>query len=308
MSWKPNSAYAFNSKCLSSVLLRKGSSFIFLLAFLLGGTTVSAASQNETPVARSTITALDAVEFADSYACSDRFPPQSFCEAVQFKAWTPEEREHVSNTLKSFKGPRFQKILKQIKNSGFNQLHRVSYSSTWYPVPERRRVEFLRRNDKVLLWVNPTTKVIGFTDAFFTGTTFQDPHAQRDRKEINVLHELIHVFDITSNYPSNSDAFKTAMAMAWNGKSYDSKSMTGTDIQKNFQSILELVKQKRSKEAYALDREIGIKNGFPTLYGMTSLQEGFAEVVAYYLLDPQAPQYYSPELQAYLDSLFALNK
>lgn len=313
MTWKPNSVYNFNSKFFSAARPSSIGFFMIKLAGsmlcqLLGFSLAIAMPQNENAVQHPPTSAAEALEFADNYSCNERFPHFSFCEAVQFKAWTSEEQEQVTKILRSFKGPRFQKILQHIQRSGFNKLHRVSFSSSWYPKPELRRVEFIRRNDKVLLWVNPTTKVVGFTDAFFTGTPYHDLHVKKDRKEINILHELIHVFDITSDYPSTSDEFKKAAALSWNGKNYDTQSMSGAEIQEAFKKIIELVKLKRSKEAYALDREMGIKNGFPTLYGMTSLQEGFAEVVAYYLLDPQAPKYYSPELQAYLDSLLDLNK
>ncbi|WP_413585054.1 hypothetical protein [Bdellovibrio sp. HCB274] len=241
------------------------------------------------------ISALDIMTFADEFQCQDKFPHHSFCESVQFKPWTSGEKAIVGGYLARINDPRLQGILKAIKENGITKIHRVSHAARWYNNPQMRRVEFVRSAEKAFLWVNPVTNVIGVTDSFFTGTPFMDPYAKVDRKQINILHELMHDFDIATNHAFSMEEFEQAAGLA---------NLDLAKSQREFQQVMALMKEKRTAEAYALDRELGIKYGFPTLYSMSNQFEGFAEVVAYGIFDPHADEYYSPELKAYLGKLF----
>ncbi|WP_347359488.1 hypothetical protein [Bdellovibrio sp.] len=250
------------------------------------------------------LSALDIMTFADSFECQDKFPHHSFCEAVQFKPWTDEEKSVVGSYLAKINDPRLEGILKKIQQNGITKIHRVSYSARWFNNPQFRRVEFVRSAEKAFLWVNPVTNVIGVTDSFFTGTPFVDPYAQVDRKQINILHELMHDFDIATDHAFSMEVYEKAAGWGYNGKE---AVIVGVDYEKvkaEFQSVMALMKEKRVAEAYALDRELGRQYGFPTLYAMTNQFEGFAEVVAYAIFDPTVSQYYSTELKFYLDKLY----
>jgi hypothetical protein len=257
--------------------------------------------------AQASLSALDVMTFADSYQCNDKFPHHSFCEAVEFKAWTAQEKAVVSEYLAKINDPRLEGILKTIKAAGITKIHRVSYSARWYNNPQFRRVEFVRSAEKAFLWVNPVTNVIGFTDTFFTGTPFLDPYAKVDRKQINVLHELIHNFDIATNHAYSMDAFEQAAGWEWNGKESIVAAVDSEKVKAQFAQVMDLVKQKRTAEAYALDRELGRTYGFPTLYAMTSQFECFAEVLAYSIFDPTSASYYSPQLSDFLNKLFRVS-
>ncbi|WP_413582347.1 hypothetical protein [Bdellovibrio sp. HCB288] len=253
------------------------------------------------------MSALDIMTFADSFECQDKFPHHSFCEAVQFKPWTEQEKAIVGGYLAKINDPRLQGILKTIQANGITKIHRVSHAARWFNNPQFRRVEFVRSAEKAFLWVNPVTNVIGVTDTFFTGTPFMDPYAQVERKQINILHELMHDFDIATDHAYSMDGFEKAANWGQDGRE---AVITNVDYAKSkleFQQVMALVKQKRTAEAYALDRELGRKYGFPTLYAMTGQFECFAEAVAYYIFDPTASDYYSASLKAYMDLILQAN-
>lgn len=253
--------------------------------------------------AQASLSALDVMTFADSFECNDKFPHHSFCDAVEFKPWTAQEKAVVSEYLAKINDPRLEGILKTIKATGITKIHRVSYSARWFNNPQFRRVEFVRSAEKAFLWVNPVTNVIGFTDTFFTGTPFMDPYAKVDRKQINVLHELIHNFDMATNHAYSMEAFEQAAGWQWNGKESVIASADSNKVKAEFSKVMDLIKQRRAADAYSLDRELGRSYGFPTLYAMTSQFECFAEVVAYAVFDPTAPMYYSKDLQKYLETI-----
>lgn len=249
--------------------------------------------------------ALDVLTFADDFACNDRFPHHSFCESVDFKAWSPQEKEEVAKYLRHLDDPRLQNMLKTIKSKGINRLHRVGYAASWFNNAQLRRVEFYRRKDKVLLWVDPVTHVVGFTDAFFVGTPFVDPYSKVDRKQLNVLHELVHVYDVARGHVSTDSAFYKAAGWSWNGREWVLAAVDYGKAKKDFQTILEMVKEKRSAEAYALDREWGRSYGFPTVYSMMNTHENFAETLTYYILDPTAETYMSKELIQHMEKVLS---
>ncbi|WP_413558262.1 hypothetical protein [Bdellovibrio sp. HCB209] len=250
------------------------------------------------------LSALDIMTFADSFQCQDKFPHHSFCEAVQFKPWTEQEKAIVGGYLAKINDPRLEGILKTIQKNGITKIHRVSHSARWYNNPQFRRVEFVRSAEKAFLWVNPVTNVIGVTDSFFTGTPFMDPYAKVDRKQINILHELMHDFDIATNHAFSLEVYEKAAGWGYNGKEAVILGVDYNQVKVQFQEVMNLMKEKRVVEAYALDRELGRQYGFPTLYGMTNQFEGFAEVVAYAIFDPTAEQYYSESLKQYLNLVF----
>ncbi|MFS4458650.1 hypothetical protein [Bdellovibrio sp. HCB2-146] len=276
----------------------------FLAAVLLLGFTVFAH-------AGEIHSALDVMTFEDSFVCEQaearRCPHHSFNEAVVFKAWSAEEKEVVSGYLRNIKGPRLAFLLKTIKSKGITKLHRVVYGSTWYNNAAERRAEFMRSTNSGILWVDPVTNVIGFTDRFFKGTEFIDPFAQIERKQLNVLHELIHVFDIANGHISSEEGFKRASGWAWDGKEFV---INGVDYQaamKDWESTYALIKHHKAADAYHNDRVMGVQYGFPTLYSMTNSHECFAEILSYYILDPTAPTYLSPSLMKYFDQVLKVD-
>ncbi len=251
--------------------------------------------------------AYDVMTFEDSFTCSDKSPHYSFCKAVQFKAWTAQEKAVVGAYLKNIKDPRLAYFLKTIKERGITKIHRVGFASSWYNNSAKRRVEFVRITDKAILWVNPVTHVIGFTDAFFKTTPYMDPYAHVERKQLNVLHELVHVFDIATDHESSAERFQAASGWTWNGKAWV---INGVDYDKataEFQSVLDLAKSKETAAAaYSRDRERGRTYGFPTLYAMTDAHESFAEIISYYIFDPTSDSYYSKELVQYVKSVLRI--
>lgn len=252
--------------------------------------------------------ALDVMTFADNFACNDKFPHHSFCEAVEFKPWSEEDKKLVSFYLSNIRDPRLAFFLKTIQDKGITKIHRVSYSSSWFNNISVRRVEFTRSADRAILWVNPVTQVIGFTDAFFKGTGFMDPYAQIERKQLNVLHELAHVFDIAQGHISSEAAFQEAAGWRWNGKEYVLRNVDYEKVKNELQSILDLVKNGQAPDAYCRDRELGVKYGFPTVYSMVNSHESFAEILTYLILDPTAESYLSKDLVRYFHGVLLPQK
>lgn len=245
----------------------------------------------------------DVFSFADTFECQDRFPHHSFCSAVEFKAWSESEREYVLELLSVMNVPAFETVLQIIKEKGIKKFHRVGYASSWHPNQAMRRVEFSRDNGKVLLWVNPVTKVVGFTDAFFKGTPFIDPYANMPRKQLNVVHEVMHVFDLALGYASNSEEYQKAVGWTWDGHDHVIEGIPFKEARARFQDIMHFLKEGDAAKTYALDREYGIELAVPTLYSLSNHQESFAETMTYALLDPTSVNYLPESVQNYVKSL-----
>lgn len=269
---------------------------VFVVFFALGMSQAKAEIQS----------AYDIMTLEDSFECNDKAPHHSFCEAVQFKPWTASEREIVETYLKRINDPRLAFFFKKIKEKGITKIHRVTYSSNWYNNASKRRVEFVR-STAALLWVSPVTNVIGFTDDFFTGASFLDPYAQMERKQLNILHELSHVFDVAMGHISSEGEFQKVAGWQWNGKEFEVKGVGAPKAADNFKAILDLIKNGQTAGAYAHDRELGRELGFPTAYGMVNSHESFAEFLTYFIFDPTAESYFSPEMIQYLNNILKVN-
>ena len=250
---------------------------------------------------------LDFFEFADTYECNDRFPHHSFCKAVVFKKWKKEEKELIRSYLNDFNVPVLENFFKKIKESGITKIHRVEHAASWKALIQERRVEFFRRNTKVLIWVNPVTKVMGITDSYFKGTKFIDPYVRMPRKKINILHEMVHLYDLATHHAVKNSNFNDVVGWEWEKEKnrFGIRNVDYDIVENQFREILNLVKQKKSKKAYALDRKLGIKYGFPTLYSMTSKAECFAEFLAYYVLDPNSKNYMNANIIEELDAILS---
>ena len=249
------------------------------------------------------LTPNEIFEYADTFKCNDKFPHHSFCKAVEFKPWTEEERMVFENILTELDRPELQHFYKSIKNKGITKFHRVSYAASWYPNHRLRRTQFSRKQEKVLLWVDPVTKVIGVMDQFFTSTEFMDPYAKVSRKTLNILHELAHVYDVANDHISSKSNISKLAGWYWDGKRHAINGLDYDEVLTHFNKILGHVKDKDSARAYSEDRRLGVKYGFPTIYSMMNSHECFAELVSYYILDPQAKHYLSEEIQQELDKI-----
>lgn len=255
----------------------------------------------------SALEVADVFTFEDTFTCNDRFPHHSFCQAVEFKPWQSEERKRVLELLSVMNEPRFEKIFRVIKEKGIKKFHRVGYASNWRPNQALRRVEFSRNNAKVLLWVNPVTRVVGFTDAFFKGTKFIDPLAKLPRKQLNVVHEVMHVFDLALGYASNSKEFQSAVGWSWDGHTHVIEGIEFYEGRVRFQEIMEFLNNGDAARTYALDRDYGVELGVPTLYSLSNHQESFAETMTYALLDPEAKNYLPQKVQDYVKALLEID-
>jgi|GEM_PF-3656069 hypothetical protein len=277
----------------------------FLTTFLLLG--FASIAQAEDGAIHS---ALDVMTFADSYQCGgERQPPQSYCDAVDFKAWTAEEKAIVSEYLANINDPRLVNFLKTIKEKGITKLYRVNHFAKYFNNPTLRRVEYFRSGESPLLQVDPMNRVLTFSNTFFTGTSFIDPWAKVERRQLNILHELVHVYDMAvSEHLSDDPGFKNAVQWIWNGKEWGPAVPGIAQVQKDFESVLALVRKGQVAEGYLLDRELGRQYGIPTVYGMLNSHELFAEIFSYYIFDPTAETYLPSEVVAHVKSMLGDSK
>lgn len=245
---------------------------------------------------------IDFMTFEDNFECNDKFPHHSFCDAVEFKPWTEAEKEIIRNVLKELDRPELANFYKTIQEKGITKFHRVSYSATWFSNQQKRRAEFIRQNDIPLIWVNPVTNVIGITDKYFSSkNTFIDPFTKLPRNTQAILHELAHDFDLAKNHISSDT--RADFGWVWDGKNDVIKNVDYQKSQDEFKEILGYIEQDNVNKTYYEDRVRGIKYGYPTLYSMTGSHECFAELISYYILDPNAKDYLSKEIQAKLQEI-----
>mgnify|MGYP000253524378 FL=1 len=247
------------------------------------------------------VSPVNFLSFEDSFKCNDRFPHHSFCNAVEFKEWSEKEKRYITSILKEIDRPELKNFYQAIKDKGIKKLHRVKYSSTWYPNMAQRRTEFSRSARSALIWVNPVTNVVGITDSFFNSKDFIDPYAKVSRKTLNILHEMVHIFDIATDHTSNKISRSIGWTWVQQRNRFEIRDQDYDEVLAKFDQILSYVKAGDSPMAYSEDRRLGIELGFPTIYAMTNSHECFAELLSYYILDPYSREYLSIEVQDKLD-------
>lgn len=241
--------------------------------------------------------------FENSFSCNERYPHHSFCTAADFKEWSDTDKNEVKGWIDSLPKEKLASFFNQIKEHGILKFHRVNHSTVWRPNHRERRVEFSRDvSSKAIVWVSPVTKVIGFTDGFFKNNNVKDPYTGLDRKQLVILHELAHVFDLSGDY-SSQDSFLDLLKWSYKDGAWSPKGVSSYYIKDSFSLILETVKNEGLEKGYALDRKFGLEHGYPTLYAMTSFQESFAELLAYSILDPYAGEYMSKGVVSYFERL-----
>ncbi len=246
--------------------------------------------------------AKELFELSDNYHCSEgSFPPKSFCQAVKFTPWKTSEKKFIKGLLKELNLKQYKHLYQTIKGKGITKIHRVKYSSNWYANSQTRTVEFFRLREPVLMWVNPTTNVIGITDHFFNAPNISDEISGKNKKLLNLLHEIIHVFDIASNHPSSK--YRQKFGWKWNHNQEVYRQTSPQEIMDEFLQILEYSRNIDPIKAHSMNRQAGIHYGVPTLYALFNTKEFFAEVLSYYLLDPKAKDYLPKDLQIILDQI-----
>lgn len=238
--------------------------------------------------------------FENSFECNHTFPNFSFCSAAGFKPWSQEEKSQVINLIDSLPQKQLKHFFKTIQEKGITKLHRASHSTRWVPNHSERRVDFVREDRQAAIWVNPVTKVVGFSDTFFKKESVVDPYTGLERKVFVILHELAHVFDLAGRY-SSTGTFLNILNWSYREGNWSPRGVSALEVKNYFSVILELARDKNLQEAYSLDRNLGHSYGYPTLYSMTSFQESFAELLAYSVLDPDAKDYLPKKILDYFD-------
>ena len=264
--------------------------FIFILLFLFFALTAAETSY------------ASAFSFEDNFECNDSFPHHSFCTAVGFKPWSEVEKNEIKYLIDSLPVAKLENFFKVIHEKGTVKFHRVNHSSTWVPNNKERRVEFVRDHRQAAIWVNPVTKVVGFSNSFFNKEQVVDSYTGVDRKKFVILHELAHVFDLAWAYSSHK-AFLDILNWSYREGAWSPLGHSALKIKTHFSEILKISKNESLQKAYAMDRRLGRSYGYPSLYSMLSVQESFAELLAYSVLDPSADEYLSLEILNYFEAI-----
>lgn len=248
---------------------------------------------------------LDIFSFEDSFECNDKFPHHSFCEATDIKPWKEEEKRIVKKYLSMLDKKELNHFYETIKTKGITKFHRVSYTSTWYNNISKRRAQFNRSQEKVLLWVNPVTNVVGFMDTFFENEERYDPFSPLPKEALNVFHEMVHIYDIARNHISTNDEFQNAVGWYWNGKTHVIQGIDHEAVMKEFNELIELSRSGERQLSYNLMRKKGSELGLPSLYSTFNTHECFAELVTHLIFDPYAKDYIRPEVQELLHKIIS---
>ncbi|MDD0851602.1 hypothetical protein HBN50_00785 [Halobacteriovorax sp. GB3] len=275
--------------------------FIYFLIII----TLSLFSQSA--LSKTTKTLSEILSFQDSYECNDKFPHHSYCKAVQFSAWSEQDKKLVKGKLDQLERMAPAGMLDHFKDtllkSAGKKLYRVSYSARWYVNRLERKTYFSRNFTRPLLWVDPLTKVIGFMDHFFDREDFQDPSAPIDKRSLNIFHELVHAFDIANGHISTNDHFQKAVGWYWTGEDHEIKGIDHQKLKADFDKYLAIAKEGDREKSYQLMRQAGMKLGLPSLYSAFNSHECFAEFLTYYVFDPKAKDYMNDEVKKVLDDI-----
>ncbi len=217
------------------------------------------------------------------------------CLAAGQKNWSTDERLLVEGAMRSLvSNPKLALFFPALAKKGPTKIFRAT----------KHDGELSGANTYAYKSVSHDGLVV--TDYFFDqakrwlrecqGFIFEDAKKQI---EWIILHELAHEF--ASRQGGLDDDCSFLKAIGWNSDSDSFTEISSAEIQKLREQGVALMKAGKDREAAAWTTNQAQKFGFPTLYAMTSPEEGFAELLSFYALDDKASSYMKPAVRRWFD-------
>lgn len=158
--------------------------------------------------------------------------------------------------------------------------------------------------DEPLAWVWGVDKSINISDFVFFAGAPRDPISGYDFAQKTFVHELAHAYD---NGTIGADFLELVgwqqVDGAWTLRGVDMAEVNSTYAEVKRIGFEGLNDPPKLVEAMRLNRDYGMKHGFPTVYAMTNPSECFAEIAAHILVDPAHARYLSFDVVEWFNGL-----
>jgi hypothetical protein len=218
------------------------------------------------------------------------------CEVAQPKEWTADERLSMQAAIRRLAtDPLVRGLVVGAQDNGYRGLRRYAndtQDSTTGVVPAFNPG-----------FVSYSLKVIGITDAFFQTEHVRDPISDYRFGDLVLIHELVHAYD---NRDGSSKREFTA-ATGWVSKDdrwlYTNRVDYSTYLGV-YADTLTLYATGRYGEARQRDRSFAtsMKVPLPTIQGLASPDETFADILAHLILDSRAATYLEPQVVRWFEA------
>lgn len=222
---------------------------------------------------------------------------QSFCDLIETKSFSNEEREFVQTELDYLKSKGLSHILNQIAVNGTNKIIRATYGFTLglsLTNPLVRQSNHFAFQDSRKGW-------IVLLDLFFNYPVQQDPISEVSLKPIIFLHELVHAYDSLQNL-SRDPYFLEWAGFSLEGPTHDFIKVPRNQKEATIEQIISLKEQNQHHQAEAHERLFAIEYNMPRIYSMKSPEEALADLTAYLFYDPYSNTYIKQELISFIDT------
>ena len=238
---------------------------------------------------------ISGFDLSPGRSCDNGWIDSSFCLATSPKSWTEEE----SGKLRSWLSQLPAAFLEKVRSNGFVTIYRYAHGF----VKTATNGAYIR--DEPLAWVWSVDKSVNISDFVFFASTLRDPISNYDFAQKTLVHELGHAYD---NGSIGEDFLKLTGWQESGGK-WALRNVDMTEVNATYAEVRRLGFEGLSDppkliEAMRLNRDFGIKHGFPTVYAMTNPSECFAEILAHVLVDPAHAQYLKPEVVEWFNGLW----
>ncbi len=262
---------------------------LFFAMFLISATQgVAEAADSPTPPAMPIQFEHHGFKFSPGRSCENGWIDQSFCEATSPKQWNEAEFGAIKRWLSALPSP----FLNRVQKNKFNVIYR--YGHGFLKGPDGKYVR-----DEPIAWVWGVDHSINISDFVFFAGAPSDPVSGYDVKHKTFVHELGHAFDAGS---IGSD-FTSLVGWEQVRGEWVLKNIDMAEVRTTYAEVKRLGWEglaqgdpRKVIAALRLNREYGMKHGFPTAYSMTNPSECFAEITAHLFVDPIVERYLRPQV------------
>lgn len=240
-------------------------------------------------------------EFRPGRPCDNGWIDKSWCEATQPKDWKAFEIEKIKTGFDSFARALPYFVL-QVQANGFRDLYR--YTRSFVLLPTGSYAPLTSHGAWVWNWdmsINFGDGMFGFGGVPF----FYEENPALDVHRIALLHEFAHAYATGPREQGLRDQF-LQQVVGWKKSEtgqWQLRNFNMNEIKYEMSLVRELASTGKFLAALRLNREYGLKHGFPTLYSMTNPDECFSEMVSFSYFDITAEKYLGSQIVSWIKTI-----
>lgn len=237
--------------------------------------------------------------FSPGRTCENGWIDRSFCIVTEPKAWSPSEFQEVAIWLEELP----KSFLAKVQTHGFTVFYRYGHG-----FEKNLTGGYIRQEP--LAWVWGVDRSVNISDLVFFPNVPRDPISNYNFAKRTIFHELAHAFDAGTI----GQEFLDLIGWKFVNGEWVLNGIDMQDVQRTYSEVRRLGFEglnegdlRKVAASLRLNREYGMRYGFPTVYAMTNPSECFAEIAAHIFVDPAYSSYLKPEIVSWIKSRIATN-